>query len=113
MRRTGTSLALVAATMIVAGCGGSQLAKEAISDPGQMIFNAHVNPEATCWTCHNGNGGGSFWGPRLIGRQKLTEEKVVRQIHDGKGRMPPFKGKLTDDEMRKVAAWVLSIAAKP
>ena len=101
--------AAVAATMM-AGCAGKQLPKEAITNPGQVIFNGYGNPKATCFKCHNGDGHGAFMGPDLSVRaKKLTADKAVRTIHDGKSRMPSFKGDLTDDEMTKLADWIMTL----
>jgi cytochrome c6 len=35
-------------------------------------------------------------------------EAIVKQVTNGKGAMPAFKGKLTDEDIQDVASFVLS-----
>jgi hypothetical protein len=57
--------------------------------------------EKSC-KCH-GPGGKGGNAPVIAGSAK-TEEELVKIITDGKGKMPAFKGKLTDEQIKNTAA---------
>ncbi|MFC5699914.1 c-type cytochrome [Cohnella faecalis] len=63
--------------------------------------------EAQCIACHGAEleGGGA---PALRGiGDTLSKEELVATITNGKGDgMPPFKGKLTDEQIDQVATWL-------
>jgi len=80
---------------------------------GQRIF------ERKCVSCHNRNGDGNtvtasrFKYANLIDgvwRSDGSEEAIERQIRKGRDPMPKFEGKLTDEEIRQTAAYVLELA---
>ena len=50
-------------------------------------------------------------GPNLDAA-KPTHDKVVTQVTNGGGAMPPFKGKLDDQQIQAVADYVSSVAGK-
>jgi quinohemoprotein ethanol dehydrogenase len=60
-----------------------------------------------CATCHGALGKGGNGGPDLtaIPRAK-NEAHVIKQVTNGGGGMPAFKGQLTDAEIRAVAKYV-------
>ena len=80
---------------------------------GQRIF------ERKCVSCHNSNGDGkTVTGSRFpyanlidgVWRSDGSEEAIERQIRKGRDPMPKFEGKLTDEEIRQTAAYVLELA---
>ncbi|GFZ79738.1 hypothetical protein GCM10008018_26620 [Paenibacillus marchantiophytorum] len=62
--------------------------------------------KANCVSCHGANLEGLV-GPNLqkVG-SKLSKEQIVAIVTNGKGAMPSFKGKLSDDEISSVATWL-------
>jgi mono/diheme cytochrome c family protein len=78
--------------------------------------NAHKAPldtvaaeavyKQSCISCHGGNLEGGA-GPALskIGAT-LAEIKIVKQITNGGGIMPPFKATLKDTEIANLAKWL-------
>ncbi len=66
--------------------------------------------KAKCAACHSADGTGSSpmgkkLGIRDLGSaevQKLTDAELAKTTADGKGKMPPFKGKLSDEEIAAV-----------
>ena len=77
-------------------------------------------PEAytrNCARCHGPRGEGKGVNPPLVGVSKQpqrTVEDIVRILHDPASynlerRMPSFARKLTEDEKRAVAEWVVSL----
>ncbi|HET6412228.1 MAG TPA: cytochrome c [Anaeromyxobacter sp.] len=66
--------------------------------------------QAKCKICHGPDGKGAPAGLKM-GVKDLTASKIstadaAKVIQDGKGKMTPFKGKLTDAEIQALAAYV-------
>jgi mono/diheme cytochrome c family protein len=74
-----------------------------------------------CARCHGDRGGGRGVNPHLIGlgsRPNRTAADIVRILDDPASynlleRMPSFKTKLTADEKRAIADWLVSLKAAP
>jgi cytochrome c6 len=82
---------------------------------GQRIF------ERKCASCHNTNGNGKtitagrFPYANLIDgvwRSDGSPAAIERQIRRGRDPMPKFEGKLSDEEIRETAAYVLELARR-
>ena len=81
---------------------------EAAGDPvaGKEVFLG----ESGCSGCHTLADAGSTGtiGPNLDAI-KPTYDKVVKQVTNGGGVMPPFGDKLTEEQIQDVAAYVSSV----
>jgi mono/diheme cytochrome c family protein len=68
---------------------------------------------AACGGCHTLADAGSSGnvGPNLDDA-KPSYDKVVTQVTNGGGAMPPFKGTLTEQQIADVAAYVSSVAGQ-
>jgi mono/diheme cytochrome c family protein len=71
----------------------------------QRVYELH------CLGCHGAHGEGP-WGPNIQGL-KLTEEQIVAIIANGQGKMPAFKGHLSETQMRQLAAYVKTFQYRP
>jgi mono/diheme cytochrome c family protein len=80
---------------------------------GRRIF------ERRCVSCHNGNGDGQTKVAARFPYANLRDGKwkgdgslasIERQVRLGDDPMPSFSGKLTDEEIRQVATYVLALA---
>ncbi|KRE59685.1 c-type cytochrome [Paenibacillus sp. Soil750] len=62
--------------------------------------------KANCVSCHGANLEGLV-GPNLqkVGG-KHSKEQLTAIIANGKGAMPAFKGKLSDDEISSLSTWL-------
>lgn len=62
--------------------------------------------KANCVSCHGANLEGLV-GPNLqkVGG-KHSKEQLTAIIANGKGAMPAFKGKLSDDEINSLSTWL-------
>src|SRR5664279_1510555 len=88
-------------------CAGKQTPKDSISDPGQMLFNGQVSSTIDCYKCHGGDGSGTWKGPNLGERvPKLSDEGITKAILEGPGMMPSFKGKIDDQQIAAITAWL-------
>jgi cytochrome c6 len=70
---------------------------------------------ANCTACHAG-GGNVIIATKTLKKQALqmydmySMDAIVYQLQNGKNAMPSFKGRLTDMEIKDVAAYVLDKA---
>jgi cytochrome c553 len=95
-----TALALLAAAVLVAGCGGG---KSATNPSGAKVFAS-----AGCGGCHalsaaKANG---QTGPNLD-QLKPSYDAVVRQVSSGGAGMPSFSAKLSKSQIRDVANYIV------
>jgi cytochrome c6 len=68
--------------------------------------------KAKCASCHGADGSGqTAMGKAMKLRdlrsaevQKLSDAELTKVTADGKGKMPAYKGKLTDDEIKALVA---------
>ena len=106
----------------LAACRRSPLPEVARADrdtvAGRRIF------ERKCATCHNVNGDGKTivashlpYASLIDGvwRSDGSPAAIEKQVREGRDPMPKFQGKLTDEEIRQVVAYVgvLSRSAAP
>src|SRR2546423_1061130 len=94
-----TAFALLAATVLVAGCGGGKSATHAA---GAKVFAS-----ADCGGCHELSAAKASGqtGPNLD-QLKPSYDAVVRQVSNGGGGMPSFARRLSTNQIRDVASFV-------
>jgi mono/diheme cytochrome c family protein len=69
---------------------------------GKQIFASN------CSTCHGANGTGGNGGPDLTSIPSAKSlQTVTKQVTNGGGGMPPFKGTLTQKQILDVATYVV------
>lgn len=76
--------------------------------------------KAKCAACHGTDGkGDSSMGKALKVRdlssddvQKQTDAELTDVTTNGKGKMPAYKGKLTDDQIKQVIAYIRTLKKK-
>ena len=74
--------------------------------------------KAKCASCHGAtgmadSGAGKAMKVKPVSDEavkKMTQAEMVAVTKDGKGKMPAFKGKLTDDQIQAVVAHYISLA---
>ncbi len=114
-RAAGAALGIALAW--VAACRHEPLPEVARAErdaaAGRRIF------ERRCVSCHNANGDGQTQVAARFPYANLRDGRwksdgslgaIERQVHDGDDPMPAFAGKLTDEEIRQVATYVLALA---
>jgi len=100
---TGTTTTPEAGTTSTPEAGGTQQA----AAQGKQAFTTNC---AGCHTLADANARGQV-GPNLDD-VKPDEQTVQRQVTNGGGAMPAFKGRMSDAEIRAVAQYVASVAGK-
>jgi mono/diheme cytochrome c family protein len=88
-------------------CAGKQIPKDTINDQGERLFNGQISSDINCYKCHNGDGTGTWRGPNLAERvPNLTDKGIADTIYNGPGFMPSFKGKIDDQQVAEITAWL-------
>jgi mono/diheme cytochrome c family protein len=97
---SNTRILLLALLVIFTNTAATQ---EAFS---QNKIGAEVYLQARCYACHGNDGGGTL-GPALAGDRVLSiPTYVISQILIGRGEMPAFADKLTDQQIAAVAEYI-------
>ncbi|MGH9398771.1 MAG: c-type cytochrome [Thermoanaerobaculia bacterium] len=112
------TLLLALPVAALAGCRQRRLPEVDTSNQslaaGRRVF------ERRCASCHNSNGDGDTVTASRFPYANLLDGKwrghgslasIERQIREGHDPMPKFEGKLTDQEIRDAAGYVLALAA--
>jgi mono/diheme cytochrome c family protein len=106
--RLALPLLLFAAGIMLARAATAQqnsAAHQQAVHAGQQLYYQH------CLICHSVNPGQVMLGPSLYGEMRNSPHKKsaaeIRVIlHDGKGKMPPFKDKLSKDDVDHLLAFL-------
>lgn len=100
MKKTVMAVALLAALVALPAASWA-------ADSGADLF------KAKCQMCHGENGKGKMagthdWSTAEV--QKSSDADLTKLITEGKPpKMPAFKGKLTDDQVKAVVAYIRSL----
>jgi quinohemoprotein ethanol dehydrogenase len=82
--------------------GGAEAAGAPNAEAGKEVFAEQ------CSVCHGATGHGGNGGPDLTTMPKAKEQAgAEEQVTNGGGGMPPFKGVLSEEEIKNVAAYVV------
>ena len=76
--------------------------------------------KAKCQMCHAADGSGStpagksmkavpFNSPDIV---KASDADLIADTTNGRGKMPAYKGKLTDDQIKEVVAYIRTLQKK-
>jgi cytochrome c6 len=68
--------------------------------------------KAKCAGCHGADGSKSMMGSKPLNGadvQAMSAADIAADITNGKGKMPAYKGKLTDDQITGLAAYVKTL----
>jgi mono/diheme cytochrome c family protein len=80
--------------------------------------DAAATYKAKCAGCHAADGSGSSPAGKAMGVpdlrgadvQKMTDAQLIDATTNGKGKMPAYKGKLTDDQIKGLVAYIRTLA---
>jgi cytochrome c6 len=72
--------------------------------------------KSKCQVCHGADGKGSAAGQKLGVRdfhspevQKESDADLIKITKEGKGKMPKFEGKLTDDQIKDLVKYIRTL----
>jgi cytochrome c6 len=110
------SAALVAAALAFAVIAAARPSARQASGRVQTAINPAVTYAKNCATCHGKDGrADTFKSRHRVHARDLTDarwqsdasdERILDSIRNGRGRMPAFKGKLTDEQITSLLSYV-------
>lgn len=92
---------------LLAGCGaGGDGGANSDQQAGAQKLEVPTVYQNNCLSCH-GNQLQGRTGPNLqkVG-SKLNEEQILKLIREGKGGMPAYGNRLSEDELTSLASWL-------
>jgi len=91
----------------------------AICSSSVMAQDATATYKAKCAMCHGADGKGSPTGLKMgvhdftsADVQKQTDAQLTETITKGKSKMPAYQGKLKDNEIKDLAAYIRTLGKK-
>lgn len=84
------------------GKGGGEVSAEALAD-GKDTFGKF------CVACHGSTGNMALNGAKKFGESTLNLSERVAVITNGRNMMTPYKGILTEDQIKNVAAYTIEL----
>jgi mono/diheme cytochrome c family protein len=107
MRKAKIAAGCLVLLGIFVSCAGTQIPKDRITDPGEMLFNGQTVSSIDCYRCHNGDAKGTWRGPNLTERiSKLSDQAIAVTINEGPGMMPSYQGKIDPQQIAQITAWL-------
>ncbi len=94
--------------LLVAMVMGLVLSNVAFAESGADVY------KAKCAMCHGPDGKkeNAAMGTKALTSpeiQKMSEAELVQVVSKGKGKMPGYAGKLTDEQIKAVVAYVKTL----
>ena len=81
-----------------------------------LAQDAAATFKSKCQMCHGADGSGnakmkveSFSLPDTV---KMSDDDLIAEVTNGKGKMPAYKGKLSDDQIKGLVAYVRTLQKK-
>lgn len=74
--------------------------------------SAADNYKAKCAACHGADGSKSMMGAKPLNGaevQAMSDADLTAAITDGKGKMPAYKGKLTDAQIKDLVGYIRTL----
>lgn len=84
----------------------------ALALPPIAAADAKADYTAKCAGCHGADGSKSMMGAKPLNGadvQAMSDTDLNAAITNGKGKMPAYKGKLTDDQIKDLVKYVRSL----
>ena len=89
----------------------------ALCAPSEVAQDASATYKSKCAPCHGPDGKGSAAGQKMGTRDFASPEvkaqsdaQLAEIITKGKGKMPPYGGKLKDTEVKDLVTYIRSLA---
>lgn len=115
-------LALLSFLLIVGSYGLAEMSKNKPFLPTKVMVNGSGDEHlllgmktyaANCAMCHGLDGKKMYRDAIDLSLSTSDQTKIMTMLHDGsKGKMPAFKGTISDEEMDAVGAYILTLRGK-
>ncbi|MCF6407930.1 cytochrome c [Chitinophaga filiformis] len=70
---------------------------------GQTLYEQH------CARCHGADGTRGMFGAKNLQKSLLPDTAIALQIRNGKRIMPPFKKRLTPDQINELTTYIKTL----
>jgi cytochrome c6 len=80
--------------------------------PPMAAADAAADYKAKCAACHGADGSKSMMGAKPLNGaevQGMSDADLTKAITDGKGKMPAYKGKLTDAQIGDLVKYIRTL----
>lgn len=84
--------------------------------PAAAADDAAALYKSKCQICHGADGKGSPAGLKMGAKDfqspevaKQTDAELIKITKEGKGKMPKYDGKLTDDQIKQLVKYIRSL----
>src|SRR5580765_9036776 len=84
--------------------------------PAVAADDAATLYKSKCQICHGADGKGSPAGQKMGAKDfhspdvaKQTDAELIKVTKEGKGKMPKYDGKLTDDQIKELVKYIRSL----
>jgi cytochrome c6 len=84
--------------------------------PAVAADDAAALYKSKCQVCHGADGKGSPAGQKMGSKDfqspdvaKQSDAELIKVTKDGKGKMPKYDGKLTDDQIKALVKYIRSL----
>jgi cytochrome c6 len=84
----------------------------ALALPPMAVADAAADYKAKCAMCHGPDGSKTTMGSKALGSadvQSMSDADLTAAITNGKGKMPAYKGKLTDDQIQALVKYIRTL----
>ena len=102
MKKTLLSMLVLSGFMVVA--------RPALADDAAALY------KSKCVICHGADGKGSVAGQKLGAKdlqspevKKMSDDELFKMTKEGKGKMPAYDKKLTDDEIKSLVKFIRTL----
>jgi hypothetical protein len=112
-------IALLSLVMVIAAYGLSEISKNkpfipakvsVTGDTGSTLAQGAILYQANCAFCHGQDGGKLYRGAIDLRTSTLDDTMIRMIVRDGsKGKMPLYRGVLTDPEIELISSYVMSL----
>jgi cytochrome c6 len=92
--------------LLAAACGSESDSNTQKSNPS---LSAKALYEKHCAICHGSDGRKGLSGAKMIPESKLSVKERINLITNGKGNMMPYEKVLSEEEIKAVAEFTLSL----
>lgn len=91
----------------------------ALAVPTMAEDDAATVYKQKCASCHGPDGTGSAVGKKMGAKDfkdpevvKQSDEELIKTTKDGKGKMPKYEGKLSDDQIKGLVKYIRTLQKK-
>jgi cytochrome c6 len=95
--------------ILVSACGGNENANSRASDSEPKEISGYQIYKTHCRQCHGVDGRMGLNGAKPIPDSELSLEERILHISNGKGAMQPYKGLLSEEKIKAVAEYTMTL----